>query len=209
MSTPHIDYAEKPPVHQRWISGKRLAWIAVFIFAASGAWWLPAGLRHAELLYWQQECIDYLAPADELVYDRSRSIQLVPPAWSHFYSIFSPPGFQSEATVFMHELKKEDGEKRLVVVDFVPGVNGNLVQHSRVFVPGSPGRLPEEITRRSNAPLLQFDQEGTLLFSGHVDPVNPNHFTFRVQEGKKQSLYEGWLQSNETVLIGEEKLPHL
>lgn len=172
-------------------------------------WWLPAALRHAELLYWQGECLSYSAPADELVYDHDRSIQLVPKQWSHFYSIFSPPGFVSEATVFMHELKKQNGDRRLVIVDFLPKSDGNLLQYPRVFIPGTTGRLPEEIPQHSNIAALEFPQSDTRLFAGHVDPVNPNHFTFRVQQGKKQTLFDGWLQNDDTVIIGEEKLPHL
>lgn len=209
MSSPSpLDYAPTPA--QRWLISSRAILASVFAaLVVSGWWWAAPAWRRMELLYWQHRCLEYQPSGNQVVYDPTSPASLHPPAaWSNFYSIYSPPGFRSAGTVFLHELQKPNGDRRLVVVDLdISGPAPTLVAYVRVFVPGSLFELPQE-TGISLAGGLSIDPSSQ-IDAGTPDPAQPSHFTFQARRGSVQTVYEGWLDDDDRVIIGQRKMPTL
>jgi hypothetical protein len=159
-----------------------------------------------QLLYWQNRCLAYTAPANHRVFDpNSSGPYQSPPEWTKFYAIYSPPGLRSAGTIFLHELKKPDGERRLVALDLESESAGLLsVVYPRVFIPGTLLRSPAEAKAASNRCLIEMPS--ATLFSAVPDPADPTHFTFKAQLNSLQITYDGWLGNDDRVVIGPRKI---
>jgi hypothetical protein len=174
---------------------------------------MPPAWQRIQLFYWQHQCLNYSPPENAAVFtDQSSatsatlhdSINSVTPlAWSRFYQLISPPGIQSEGTIFLHELIRPDGRTRLVAVDLNFDLQdaGHLIE-ARVFSTGSilhrPKQLGNYCSRR-----FPFTPLDLVVFAGQPDPADRSHFTFKIREGSRNQIYDGWLQNDDTVSIGE------
>ena len=204
MSSPSpLNYAPGLPLHRRRVLLIWMASLVVLAAAVSARWWEPPAWRHFQILYWQHRCMVYNGPANQLIFNSARSIHIIPREWSNFYSAFSPPGFVSQGTVFLHEMKKPNGQKRLVSVDCTLWQFGLIHGLSRVFVPGTAFRLPRELTTHDD---FRFENTADLkVCAGIIDPADSSHFSFREQSGNCEIIYDGWLQNDETIVIGQRK----
>lgn len=155
----------------------------------------PHALRMYELNRLQNRCLDYRPDSQPaLTIDRStgKISGHVPPAWSQFYAMMSPPGLKSNGTLFLGRMHTPEGLERLVAVDL------NATMHSvtlavRMFEPGSLMRAPREMQ------LTVFDQtdikvSGVSTFGQGVrDPSDSSHFT--------AGAIEGWITGDRTFVI--------
>jgi len=186
-----LDYAPPPPMHRR----RRFRHICLFTiftaFIASAWWWAPPAWRRIELLYWQHKCMVYQPPPDQIVADPATGTKIIPAEWSNFYSLLSPPGFRSDGTVFLHQLKTPDGKLRLVAVDSEHSASGDAIG-ARVIIPGTILRSPEETSPFVYGQIF-FLGETARITAGKVDPQDPSHFSFSANVGRETRLFEGWL----------------
>src|SRR4051794_34337155 len=69
-TTVQLDYANPPRWHRRrWFRRVMLGILLIALSAA--AWrWGPEKWERAKLLYWQRQCMNYTAPADQIAYDQ-------------------------------------------------------------------------------------------------------------------------------------------
>ncbi|HEY7088063.1 MAG TPA: hypothetical protein VH518_08240, partial [Tepidisphaeraceae bacterium] len=68
MTAPTLDYAPAPPRRRKWI--RRGILLALLLTATYSGWrWGGAGWRHAQILYFQRQCMTYTAPPDQVVYE--------------------------------------------------------------------------------------------------------------------------------------------
>src|SRR5206468_739510 len=108
---------------------------AVGVFLAA---WGPRTWQQYQLLSLQRKCLDYTAPASQIVFDdrkdslpqlrrsdpevlpgmaKSAHVGRVPLVWQQYYARISPPGLQSHGTAFLHRLRSPSGNQRLVGVE--------------------------------------------------------------------------------------------
>jgi hypothetical protein len=80
--SPPLDYAPPGATEGRWRRRwlrRALAGAALVVFAGLLWTWGPEAWRHATLLYWQRQCMNYEPPADAAL-DRSSDVK-VPAGW--------------------------------------------------------------------------------------------------------------------------------
>ena len=228
--TPAIDYAPPLPRRRRWLRRAVLPLLAGAVLLAA-YWWGPPAWYRLQLAYAERQCSTHVAAPDTIVFtedpgDVKRlaatpagyqpgpadgdSLCLVPQAWSKFYGLLSPPGFQSRGTVFLHERRTPGGRRLLVAIDYL----GDDFLHAdnywvdvsefqvRAFEPGGPFSLPvevqsEQVTQELYAP---DDRRGTLrLYAGQPDPGDPTHFTIRWELAGRPSaggVLDGWVRED-------------
>jgi hypothetical protein len=172
--------------------------------------WLAPAWDHARLLHFQGQCLAYHLPADRVV-SGSADQDVCAPCWREFYALFSPPGRKVQGTVFLHEMRRPDGERRLVALE-ASNVNngwhdrlgGRIAFEYHVFAPASPWR---RATLLANAPLnLSIPyQDGAgvhlQVLAGQPDPADAAHFTLKVRNGPRSITFDGWLGPDDTLLL--------
>jgi len=71
MASPQLEYAPGAPIRRRRRMRRVMGVLLLAIFAGA-AWWFHAPLwRHAKLLYYQRQCLNYTAPPEQVVYDEN------------------------------------------------------------------------------------------------------------------------------------------
>ena len=218
---PQLDYAPAQPatgrIVRRW--GVRIMLLAAIGFVVTST---PSVIRRVQLLTLQQKCLDYTAPADQIVFDtRTNSfpklqrsdpdlisgnmgtvpcVGKVPSTWRSYRAFLplSPP--KALATVFTHRLLSPSGIERLVVVELY-SMNSNpespiLVAWS--ITPGGLWKAPMGIVTGS---ISVFDASSEItFFSGRSDPKHQDHFTIHYQVGNQSKTIDGWLQTDQDEL---------
>jgi hypothetical protein len=66
--SPQLDYAPAPPKRRKWI-WRSIALILGLSVGLVSVKWGPQFVRTAKILYWQNKCLSYSAPADRVVYE--------------------------------------------------------------------------------------------------------------------------------------------
>src|SRR2546421_5617271 len=63
-----LEYGAAPRARRKWV--RRAIGMTVCGVLAFAAWhWGPSAWRQAQVLYWQTQCLNYRAPADQVVYE--------------------------------------------------------------------------------------------------------------------------------------------
>ena len=202
-------YAQPPVWHRR--PGLRRAVLAasILVLITLSLKWLGPALDHARLLHYQSECLRYTAPPDRIVLDGPSPYQTAP-CWRTFYTLFSPPGRKDLTTVFLHELRKKDGTRRLVTLEAsstwgnaqLPDSEIDLEYH--VIAPATPWTRARLINNAEARP--NFYHESGLgkafqIHAGQPDPTDPTHFTIQLTYKKDSVIVDGWLRDDDTLLL--------
>jgi hypothetical protein len=208
---PKIDYAPAPPWHRRKTATRILIGVAVVL--ALGLVWRakPIIVRQVRLLYLQGKCLEYNAPKDEVLITAAsaRLPGKVPPEWSQFYTLLSPPGLQSGGTLFLHKRVSPKGNRRLIAVDFDNGYTANLRSASyscavRVIKPGFGVTAPSENVQPSPFGTMHGFPDGKII-AGTPDPNDLSHFTIEsiltLDGVTRRRITDGWLRDDDTVLL--------
>jgi len=71
MASPQLEYSPGAPIRRRRRVRRVMGLLLLAIFAGA-AWWFHAPLwQHAQLLYYQRQCLNYTAPPEQVVYDEN------------------------------------------------------------------------------------------------------------------------------------------
>jgi len=203
-STPQLNYAPRASAPKRLYRWLVIASILLACLASS-VWWIPAEWRRVQLFYWQRQCLAYTTVADQLVFDPNSSRPLQsPPEWTRFYSIYSPPGFRSAGTLFLHELRRPDGQPRLVALDLDRPNPIESVVYPRVFLPGDLLRPPHDVSGMAFS--YEIPVPAAKLFAGTPDPADPTHFTFKAKLKSTVVIFDGWLGNDDRITIGPRRI---
>jgi hypothetical protein len=208
-----LDYAQ--PLAWRQRKGFRRAVIAVglLLIAFGSLKFLPAAWNQARLLHYQRRCLTHVDSPGTLAFDGGSGIRKPNADWERFYALFSPPGGIHGPTVFVHELRRPDGGKRLVVVEAELPASSMPNQVLPLFAPPLRfdstvivrGGLWEQPQLRSNGswftPYGFLDRPGFHLHAGQIDPANPSHFTIAFDYPDHSGTIDGWLQPNDSILF--------
>jgi hypothetical protein len=167
--------------------------IILLTFIASGWWWAPPVYKRIEMLYWQHQCMSYSPQPGQVICDSKLSVKLVP-----------------YGTLFIHELRKPSGEPRLVVLDLrVVPFHGEtiVVAMPHEFEPATLLHAAVEHQESRQTGILDSSSRSFKVFAGAADQADPTHFTFRVDDDGNVKKYEGWLEEDDSISIGEQKQP--
>ena len=204
-----LEYAQAPAWHRR-PRFRRAAFAAGLVVVLVLSWkWIGAGVQHARLLYWQGQCLAYAAPAERVVVDGTNRDSAAR-CWGEFYTLFSPPGRQNLTTVFLHELRKSDGARRLVALEASaffgngshPDSEVSLDYH--VIAPATLWSRAKLVTNAAARPYFYYEGgEGHhfQILAGQVDPKDPSHFTIPLRWKDRTVTLDGWLRDDDTILL--------
>lgn len=199
-----LEYASILPWHRR--RGAQRWLIALSLFLALFLCWraAPVVWRQVLLVYWQQQCMTYSAPAGS-------TADFVPQPWNRFYAVLSPPGAQSSGTAFLHSRTAPNGNTRLIAVDHLViavSKHNEIFFVARGFHPGTLFKSPAEIP-------IGFEQcrmPATKVLAGLVDAADPSHFTIDVEfidawDRKTVTVIDGWLRNDDSILLEPRTTP--
>lgn len=201
-----LEYALEPS----WRKGKRarraiITGILLLGVVASVKWVGPAW-THGRVLYYQHQCLKHSELPSNIVYDddEKRPLKVIAKDWEQFYAAFSPPGGRFNATVFLGELRRNDGTARLVSIDVRPITELDLMVHQfdvHVIKPASfwkPAELRSNTSWR--VPYLA-ELSMDRIHAGQRDNARADHFTITSEGPHGSVIIDGWLQNNDTVLL--------
>ena len=190
-ASPGLGYA--PPPGARGRAAWRSVRLVLGLCLALAGWrWGPTLVRHTQFLRFQQQCLAYLAPAEQVVFlesgDANARIQPAPRCWVELNKTAGTTATQG-AMLFLHELKTSRGERRLVAVEYTGG--GLLGMTPIVVKPASWRTGPALCTDLA----LELTVEGSNLigmggmparrfYAGRVDGADPAHFIIPFDDGQ-------------------------
>lgn len=154
-----LNYAPTPPQWRKWI--RRAAWTGLLLIAGFATWlWGPRAWQKAKILYWQRQCMNYIAPVDQIVYEENPETVLLLEAdpnyrigrWSDATNSSITPAIRYayrdasvlknllvlttsysrlDPVVFLHERRTPSGKPRLIYIEHRPS-SLQLVEGIRV-----------------------------------------------------------------------------
>jgi hypothetical protein len=202
-----INYAPSVPRARRLV---RRYWLrtALLVLLASAYWWAPPAWRRVQLVYWYDRCLAHQPPLGTVVQNdgppSANNTAYVPDAWRRFYTLLSPPGFQSNGTVFLGGRRTPTGRKVLVAVDLAEAFRASAantgdtqVFHVRAFehggLPSGPKQFLDAQPSVSLLPVVRF-------LAGQPDPADPTHFTIMLDVTGGTAVIDGWVREDRVVL---------
>jgi hypothetical protein len=212
-----LDYAPPIPWHRRRRLHRWLIGAALLVTLLSSAKWAPPAWRHAQLLYWQRQCMNYTAPADTVVAVRGKSIPdrdqaPIPDAWANFADL-SPSrpllGDVIYASVFLHSRTSAGGHTRLVHVAISRPLYFTMGSLGRVYLEChsvQPASLlgPPRLIHRSGYWFNRYNDQIQIL-AGQPNPDDLAHFTIAYEIDGKPGIIDGWLMEDDTVKLEPRK----
>jgi hypothetical protein len=204
-----LEYAQTPVWHRS--PGLRRAILTASLVAliAVSLKWLGPAWDHARLLHHQSLCMAYTAPADRVVLAGPSPYQTAP-CWRDFYAVFSPPGRKDLTTVFLHELRKKDGTRRLVTLEASANWGNSALPDSEVdleyhvIAPATPWTRAKLIANAEARPYFYHESglgKAFQIHAGQPDPNDSTHFTIELTWKKESVTVDGWLRDDDTILL--------
>ena len=215
---PPIDYAPPPPWHRR--RGRR-AMVALVTVALVIAGWRygPPAYRQARTLYWQQQCLAFSLPPDQVVYEEdpagmaalpvgrdgytrispTPAVCHTPPCYTGFTGGSEPPG----AVVFMHERVTKAGQRRLVVIrrvrsGFDAGFDPVLSLSVQTYAPATWRAAAVAGTDWHLGPdnfVFPAGPPDVCIYAGQADPADASHLTVRYRAWGQMHMVDGHLNA--------------
>jgi hypothetical protein len=220
---PQLDYAAPLPWRRRKVVRRSLAGGLVVLSAIV---WAPGFWNRVQVLWWQRQCLAYVAPADQVVYDDGPAVPqllsgggmispklLVPspapvaarPAkcWDRLYQLIQPGASHgSGGVLYLHRGQTPSGAERLVVVALEYRISNVLAFECWELSLASP---ITEIGHRSNTYHLPvtFDasDKPLRLYAGQPAPNDPSRFTIRYDLDGQRGTIEGWVSEGGSVSL--------
>ena len=210
---PQLDYAPTVPWRRRRLV-RSLFWVLLLVVLAGTFYFAyPRVREQLQVLEWQRRCIAAPVPPDTLVFEEREwgtnyLIGGVPSAWTTLYAAISPPGLQSQSTVFLREMRNPAGKRRLVAVDidrtrmWRPTQGPYVINLSaRVVRPGAGMIRPAVVSTTNHSLQTPGARQKMRIYAGAQDPADPSHFTFTYDIGGRVQVVDGWLGNDDTVTI--------
>ena len=197
-----LDYGV-PPLQQRRFY-RRLVRAAIFLSVVATIYFVgPSAWRWGEYLYWQERCLNYIAPPTLAVYDSSSGHEVFSPCVPEAqFSRNGGVGDGSSCGIFVHAMHRPDGTKCLVELNLDSPVFSNgfkyywmeycvwIVSPVANFAHGA----------RADFTYID-DRHKWRIYAGQPDPTNATHFTFDYEINGQRHTCDAWLNnSNQLVL---------
>ncbi len=218
-SPPHeLHYAPRPPLHQRW--AWRISVLCGFIALGLVLYsWSPVLIRHYRLLYWQRQCLDAAAPPDQIINQindpsTTKPVPFVFQQWINFSAAYGPisGGASLNGTIFLHRMRRPDKVERLVAVDlyvFKMDSFQIMTPYAGVYSIGGLLSSPQRLTPLSSQGFSSglFRNHIQRIYAGQLDPTDESHFTYVMEIDNKKTTYDGYLKSDDSVVIEPRSEP--
>jgi hypothetical protein len=198
----HLDYAQ--PLSWRHRKGVRRGIVvaALLLGVLGSVKFLAPAWHHVRLLYYQGRCLAHEERGARVVFNGGKVVGKVDRDWDRFYALFSPPGGQFTATVFLGELKRADGARRLVSVDLAVGKDlSGAPAVSMDYHVIKPAGVWERAELSSNQWYVLLEGGVTKVYAGERDPGDASHLTIVVERGAAKQVIDGWLRGDGTMLF--------
>ena len=200
---PQLDYARPGP--RRWLR-RAVILVAVVAVAAVAIRWGRAWKEHAAILLDQRRCMNYRAPADQVVYDTPRGADGIaravktcvsPPSWSRFAD-----NSYLSAVVFLHARTSPSGNRRLVCLEAAPTLKHSAPSYRpiwsfRILVPHALKGPAEVLVSHFDEPFVMVVADR--VYAGQADASDASHFTFEYENGGVRKTIDGWLLDDDTL----------
>jgi hypothetical protein len=202
---PQLDYA--PPARRRWLR-RALALVAVVVVAAVAIRWGPAFRRRTGVLLDQRRCMNYSAPADQVVYDTSIDQYGMRESVTACYS---PPWFtrlmtlgnSASAVVFLHGRTSPSGNRRLVCIAAEPKMTGTVaglsIRPMWYVMTAEPEAVRGTKWNWTDADPFFALPSADRIYAGQPDASDPSHFTYDYETDGVRKTIDGWLQDDDTL----------
>jgi hypothetical protein len=200
-AAPNLEYAPVAPIRRRRRRRRIVLGLTLLVFALA-AWRLgPRGWHHAQLLYWQRQCMSYIRSNDTPSWeaDVTRAAALItanpdyvaaPTGWGPPMATHLPKCLRDyerlgglaassnlQPILFVHEMRSPSGHRRLVVVSGT--VDAFL--SAFVYAPAGAWSAPRKVGQGSYAnPTMNmtgFHIPVSPYQNGQPDPADPSRFT--------------------------------
>jgi hypothetical protein len=210
-----------PPSRRRLL----LPLILLLAVAVSALWWAPPLFGRYHAMVWRQQCMNYLPPADQVVYEEEASavaalqdqpgyeltegsrLRWIPNCWRNEM----PPCAQMQGNVFLHERISRAGHVRLVAIDLnvQPGSlltsTGDIEDISfsgTVIKPGS-GFSPDQPLCQGQTIMwiCPADPKPMRFYSGKPDASAPSRFSFDYERAGMRGTIDGRLNDDDTLTL--------
>lgn len=221
-----LEYAPHPPSRRRRIVRRASVFFALIVVVGIAIRWLPAARDRIQIQFWQRQCLNHRPAPGKVVYDdegeRTRKLladpryqvrypgaqdaYFVPRHWSELYARLSPPGLNSNGTVFLGRMTTPAGQTRLVALDvtylpgpgtswagIVPAEIPSWFLTARVIQPGSVLNRPKLLSSSTES-LSRMDIPSPVL-TANLDPEDSSHVALLGDR------VDAWLRDDDTVLI--------
>ena len=192
---------QSPPLIARRAFRRIILLSILLTVVISSWWWAPIISRRGRLLYWQHRCMVFDSSANSVIYHdlRNGALGAIPEEWAKFSSNLGLPSFTSDGMLFVHEMRKPNGERRLVAIDLrtwygrsQPALPTVFFQ---IFKPGTLLHLPREIFAAGTSDNFVIDGPSpsgltspqTFVVAGRIDPIDETHFLITTKNGDVQT----------------------
>lgn len=205
-SPAQLDYAPQPKWHRRKRARRAVLLLLLLLGAAASVKWIVPAWGHVRMLYWQEKCLSFEGGDEVLLPEK---LQNGVAAWEKFYTLFSPPGRKAGCTVFLHEVRRKDGVRRLVAIEASES-NYSLLKRSdynamfdvTIIRPGSLWHRPEFIANPAFQFLIFNDSRSPLAIRyGTVDPKDASHFAITLPQPTGARIVDGWLGNDDKIVL--------
>jgi hypothetical protein len=212
-ATRQLDYAGVPAWHRRKVFRRVTVAGVLAVAAVVSLKWAEPAWHHARLLHYQGRCARAWKLGGQQVFSGKTPTALVASEdWDQFYALLSPPGKKQSAATFVHELRRKDGERRLVAVEMPPwpsnafkGKSPLLLLDATVVAPGGFWSRPRVLASYRWSTWLtdgtSVADDSLQLYGGVPDPNDPTHFTIAFTYAQRQHTIDGWLKNDDSVLL--------
>jgi hypothetical protein len=185
-----------------------LVLVAFVVVSAVAIRWGPALRRRAGVLLDQRRCMNYRAPAGQVVYDTSVDKYGMPDSITVCHS---PPcltrlmtlGNSASAVVFLHGRTSPSGNRRLVCIAAEPKMMGTVAGRSIkpmwYLITAAPDAARGPRWGWSDADPLSALPSADRIYAGQPDPSDPSHFMYDYVSGGVRKTIDGWLQDDDTL----------
>lgn len=201
-----LEYALQPSWHRSKRARRGIIAGILLLGVVASLKWVGPAWNHGKVLFYQHRCLTHSELPTRIVYDgdQNRPIALVAKDWEQFYSAFSPPGGRFNATVFLGELTRKDGTARLVSIDVRTIPELDLLVHQfdvHVIKPASLWKQAELCSNTSWRVPYPAEVSMDRIYAGQPDNARADHFTVTIEGANGPVIIDGWLQSNDTILL--------
>jgi hypothetical protein len=207
MDAPNqLNYDPKPPAFHR-ARRRILRIIAALLIIAVALFWIITGSSALRRAYYLHQCLNFQQPPTHIVWETNRGT-ILHQEINATLNIFTTGPIKKVygAPVFLHELYRPDGSRRLVSLEFEPWRPGDspgqfrlLYQSWNVSVtPKATEWNLIAISTSSGTPLSHWK-----FFAGQTDPANPSHFTFDYELDGTRHTCDAWLHNDGKLLLSQ------
>jgi hypothetical protein len=200
-----LNYAPKPSATrrtQRWA----LRVLAIFLVLAVATLWIRSGWSTLREIYWERACLRFLQPPGHIVFEINRGTVLHDEICVPESKFLSARVQMRTGSIFLHELRRPDGTRRLVLVNFEPwwptdanGVFRVMYLSWEVSVVPKPSDWSYIVVPAGSGTQLTHWK----FFAGQPDPADLSHFTFEYEVDGTRHTCDAWLKNDGKLVISQ------